>query len=308
MLLMAGTNNIVSLPFKQVNGSKKMDELWINTGSRCNLTCIHCYVDSNPTNDFLNQLTLSDIKEELLTAKTFSVDNIYFTGGEPFINRNILEMIEAALNITDTTILTNGTKPLRKNISGLIELNNHSSNSLFLRISLDHYQPVRHDLIRGQGKFKETYETVRLLYKAGFENVIITPTAEVFRGSSMTESQARRVYLDLFLKEGMSVEVKVIPAILEMGAQSKRARNKHEFVKISQSEIDAMSEEELPQCFNGRSLQKINGEKMVLPCPILYESEFGTGPDLEKSLISDIPLNHKECYHYCIKSNGKCGN
>ncbi|MCH8286962.1 radical SAM protein [candidate division KSB1 bacterium] len=305
---MISTNNVAKLPFKQLNGSKKMDELWINTGTRCNLTCIHCYIDSNPTNDFLEQLTLDDIRDELKTAQKFGVENIYFTGGEPFINKNIIPMIEAAMRITDTTILTNGTKPLRKNIPQLLKIEKSSPYELFLRISLDHYQEARHDLIRGKGKFAETFETVRLLKDSGFENIIITPTAEVYRGTPMTESQARSVYRNLFLNEGIPVEVKVIPAILEMGAQTKRAQAKHEFVRITQSEIENTPEDQLPQCYNGRTVQKIAGQKMILPCPILYEPEYSTGSSLEKSLLIDIPLNHKECYHYCMKSNGKCGN
>lgn len=305
---MISTNNVAKLPFKQLNGSKKMDELWINTGTRCNLTCIHCYIDSNPKNDFLEQLTVDDIKDELKTAQKFGIDNIYFTGGEPFINKNLISMIEAAMLVAQTTILTNGTKPLRKNISQLLTIIENSPHDLYLRISLDHYQEARHDLIRGKGKFAETFETVRQLHKAGFENIIITPTAEVYRGTSMTENQARSVYRNLFLNEGIPVEVKVIPAILEMGAQTKRAQTKHEFVKITQGEIEDTPEDQLPQCYNGRTIQKIAGQKMILPCPILYEPEYSTGSCLEQSLLKDIPLNHTECYHYCMKNSGKCGN
>ena len=123
---MISSNNVAKLPVKQLNGSKKKDELWINTGTRCNLTCIHCYIDSNPTNDFLEQLTLDDIRDELKTAQKFGVENIHFTGGEPFINKNIIPMIEAAMRITDTTILTTGTKPLRKNIPQRSQLEKNS--------------------------------------------------------------------------------------------------------------------------------------------------------------------------------------
>lgn len=307
-MLLMNSINIGVISFKQKNGIKKIDELWINTGSRCNLSCIHCYVDSNPENDYLNQLSLSDIENELKISKKYGVEHIYFTGGEPFINKNIVTMIEAAIAVADTTILTNGTRPLRKYISQIVMVNGNSRNDLSLRISLDHYQAARHDLIRGNGKFNETFETVRQLYKAGFENVIITPTAEVYRGTNLTESQVKRVYKDLFFKEGISVSVKVIPAILEMGAQTKRAEEKHDFVRVTQSEIDGTPENLLPQCFSGRSIQKVGNKKMVLPCPILYDSQFNMGQDLELSLHDPVALAHKECYHYCMKNNGKCGN
>ncbi len=302
------TNNFGKISFKHNNGRKKLDELWINTGSRCNLSCIHCYVDSNPKNDFINQMTHDDIVEELKTAANYGVEQIYFTGGEPFINKEIMLMIESALPIANTTILTNGTKLLRKHIGSIIELGKTMQHELSLRISLDHYQAARHDLIRGNGKFSETFETVRQLADAGFENIIITPTAEVYRGTTLTETHVRRIYRDIFFKEGISVSVKVIPAILEMGAQTKRAEAKHDFVKITQTEIDNTPENILPQCYNGRSIQKIGNKKMVLPCPILYEPQFEMGQSLERSLDDSVALTHTECYHYCMKNKGKCGN
>ena len=144
-------------------------------------------------------------------------------------------MNEAAMLITDTTILTNGTKPLRKNIPQLLKIEKSSPYELFLRISLDHYQEARHDLIRGKGKFAETFETVRLLTDSGFENIIITPTAEVYRGTPMTESQARSVYRTLFLNEGLPGEGKVVPSILETGAHAKRPRPNHSLGSFTKS-------------------------------------------------------------------------
>ena len=32
---------------------KRLNTLWINTCTLCNLTCVNCYIESSPTNDRL---------------------------------------------------------------------------------------------------------------------------------------------------------------------------------------------------------------------------------------------------------------
>ena len=36
--------------------------LWFNTGTLCNITCAHCYIESSPTNDRLAYLTLAEMR------------------------------------------------------------------------------------------------------------------------------------------------------------------------------------------------------------------------------------------------------
>ncbi|MDZ7826085.1 MAG: hypothetical protein U5R48_08865 [Gammaproteobacteria bacterium] len=36
---------------------RKLETLWFNTGTQCNLTCENCYIESSPTNDALVYLS-----------------------------------------------------------------------------------------------------------------------------------------------------------------------------------------------------------------------------------------------------------
>ena len=38
----------------------KLDTLWINTGSQCNITCVNCYIESSPSNDRLVYITSAE--------------------------------------------------------------------------------------------------------------------------------------------------------------------------------------------------------------------------------------------------------
>ena len=55
--------------------------LWFFTGSRCNLTCTHCYVESSPTNDSMPYLTYETFEKRITEAvsKNFKTLDIYYT-------------------------------------------------------------------------------------------------------------------------------------------------------------------------------------------------------------------------------------
>ena len=78
-----------------------LDTLWFNTGTRCNLSCENCYIESNPTNDRLSYLTREDVEAYLQEIKTLklSTRNISFTGGEPFINPHMIQILDLCLSV-----------------------------------------------------------------------------------------------------------------------------------------------------------------------------------------------------------------
>src|SRR5512138_2375968 len=87
-----------------------LETLWFNTGTLCNLTCHNCYIESSPRNDQLAYLTLRDVLFYLdeIARERFPTRLIGFTGGEPFMNRDIIVMLSDALERGfDTLVLTN---------------------------------------------------------------------------------------------------------------------------------------------------------------------------------------------------------
>ena len=93
----------------------QLETLWFNTGTLCNLTCKSCYIESSPTNDALVYLTLAEVEEYLDEAERLGVREIGFTGGEPFMNRDIVSMIEASLKRGfEVLVLTNAMRPMSR--------------------------------------------------------------------------------------------------------------------------------------------------------------------------------------------------
>ena len=75
---------------KYVDGRPVLEDLWVMQGSICDLRCKHCYTASSPSNNRLQQITSAELRPHLEAAANFGVQKIYFTGGEVFVNEDVL--------------------------------------------------------------------------------------------------------------------------------------------------------------------------------------------------------------------------
>src|SRR5689334_4514195 len=136
-------------PFVTANGErraqvalKSLDTLWFNTGTLCNLTCQHCYIESSPKNDRLVYLTAAEVADYLDQIETgnFPTSLIGFTGGEPFMNPDLPRMLDGVLSRgLRALVLTNAMKPMTKCRPALLKLRDRYGDRLTIRVSIDHY-------------------------------------------------------------------------------------------------------------------------------------------------------------------------
>ena len=138
---------------------ERLDTLWFNTGTLCNIECIDCYIESSPTNDRLVYLTLDEMKAYLdeIERDGLNTREIAFTGGEPFMNPDMNAMAEEALSRGyEVLILTNAMRPMmRPRVQDpLAALIVGYGDKLTLRISLDHHSAEAHDRLRGKAKIQ----------------------------------------------------------------------------------------------------------------------------------------------------------
>src|SRR5271166_6718887 len=94
-------------PFITAKGERRahvtleaLKTLWFNTGTLCNLTCQNCYIESSPKNDRLIYLSAAEVAEYLdeIARDRLGTDLIGFTGGEPFMNRELPTMLDDAMS------------------------------------------------------------------------------------------------------------------------------------------------------------------------------------------------------------------
>src|SRR5215475_3601351 len=87
-----------------------LDDLWFQVaGTVCNLTCHHCFISCSPHNHSFGFLDLETVRRTLDESVGLGVKEYYFTGGEPFLNRDMTAILELTLQYGPATVLTNGT-------------------------------------------------------------------------------------------------------------------------------------------------------------------------------------------------------
>src|SRR4051812_8260091 len=111
-------------------------ELWFHTGTACNLNCPFCFEGSGPGDTRLERVKLDDLAPYIEAAVQLGVERFGFTGGEPLIVKDIVKILEYALERKPCVLLTNGTAPLIKRAHQL-ELLKRRPHPLSFRISID---------------------------------------------------------------------------------------------------------------------------------------------------------------------------
>ncbi len=265
-----------------------LDTLWLQVaGTLCNLECTHCFISSSPTNHAFEMMSLEEVRRYLAEAASLGFKEYYFTGGEPFLHREILEILEAALGQGPVSVLTNGLLIRKETAVRLRRLSDASDYSLDLRVSLDGWDAATNDPVRGAGTYDRILSGVRCLVEAGL-NPVVTVT-EACEGAGTSEGRAR---LLAFLRDsGLSQpRLKVMP-LLRLGAEARRTRP-YEAGESLRGLTLTREDAEALVCTSGRMATS----RGVYVCPILLDSpEARLGATLAESL-RPFPLAHSACY------------
>jgi radical SAM protein with 4Fe4S-binding SPASM domain len=126
-----------------------------DVNNQCNLNCKHCRVWKK--ND-LTQLSLKEGKELISQLKYLGVKQLILSGGEPFIRKDIFELIDYAKSFKKLVITTNGTLLTEEKCKILKKYKN-----LILSISLDGMKKVHDEFRQVPGTFDKVMETLDML-------------------------------------------------------------------------------------------------------------------------------------------------
>ncbi|NQW00775.1 MAG: radical SAM protein [Rhodospirillales bacterium] len=277
--------------------------LWFNTGSLCNITCANCYMESSPKNDALAYLSLADVTRYLdeIADQGYAVEEIAFTGGEPFMNPDMLAMLEQVLaRGFKALVLTNAMKPMRHKRHGLSKLQSQFGAQLSLRVSMDHYTQTRHETERGPGSWAPMLEGLRWLSKSGFSLAVAGRTCW-----DEDQESARNGYAHLFQSENIAIDVNA-PGQLVLFPEMDGKLDVPE-ITVSCWEILGVAPETM-MCASSRMIVKRKGaaSPVVVPCTLLpYDPAFEMGEDLALS-PKKVHLNHPHCAKFCVLGGASC--
>lgn len=280
----------------------RLETLWVNTGTLCNIECRNCYIESSPTNDRLAYFSFEDFALLLAEARAFGAKEIGFTGGEPFMNPDIIRMIEAALaEGMKALVLTNAMRPAMRPAmrDGVKRLAAQYGERLQLRVSLDHHTAALHDEERGDGSFDITMTGLR-----NFSGDGVTLSIAGRAKFDEDETKARAAYAALFQHHSLGIDASS-PAQLVLFPEMNESEDTPEITTecwsiLHKSPADLM-------CANSRMAIKRKGEKpSVVACTLIVDDRaFDLGGTIEESMRS-VQLNHPHCSRFCVLGGARC--
>ncbi|MEL7043905.1 MAG: radical SAM protein [Pseudomonadota bacterium] len=141
--------------------------LMLHLLGRCNLRCLHCYMEGGP---YRREMLAADaVVAAIGEAPGLGFGSLYVTGGEPTLYPYLDRVIEAA-GVSDgmtRTLCSNGTRLTWTLVHRLAE------SGFRLNVSLDGTAPFHDSFRRLEGTFADTLRGINLAVDAGLRVTII---------------------------------------------------------------------------------------------------------------------------------------
>jgi uncharacterized Fe-S cluster-containing radical SAM superfamily protein len=280
-----------------------LETLWFNTGTLCNLTCRNCYIESSPHNDRLAYLTGAEVERYLdeIARDRLPTTLIGFTGGEPFMNPDIIALLRSVLaRGLQALVLTNAMKPMRKVRPALLALREQFADRLTIRVSLDHYDPAIHEQERGRRSWTPAMDGLVWLARNGFR---LDVAGRRFTGE--TETSMRDGFAALFAEHAIPVDARD-PARLVLFPEMDPQQDVPEITTACWGILHKSPDEVM--CASARMVvrRKDAPSPVVLACTLLaYDPRFEMGTTLAEA-SAPVSLNHPFCASFCVLGGASC--
>jgi len=277
-----------------------LDQLWFQvSGTVCNLRCTHCFISCAPDNHSFWFMTREQVRTHLDASVRLGVKEYYFTGGEPFMNRDLLAILDDTLALGPATVLTNGTLLTPRTVAALAGLAASTPYSLELRVSLDGVTETTNDAIRGDGSFRRALGGIERLTAAGFLPIITAM-------QSWNDAEGELIldaFRDLLASVGYHrARLKILPP-LRIGAEAERSHGYEPEERVTHEMLHGFDLDQL-LCSRARLVSATG----VHACPILLDSPAARmGDSLEASTRAPALLADQACYT-CYVSGAICSN
>ncbi len=271
---------------------ERLETLWVNTGTLCNLACVNCFMESSPANDSLAYFPRRELAK-LLAAAPEGLREVGFTGGEPFMNPDIIAMLEAVLaSGRRALVLTNAMRPMQRHADALAWLLERYPGQLGLRVSLDHFTPERHEALRGGGSFEVTLAGLQNLASlgAGVSVAARTPWGEA-------EAVTRAGFAHLFQQRGLALDAHNPARLVLFPEMDMRTP----VAKVTSAALQALPPAKKPMCATSRMvvLRRDAPQPEIAPCTLL------PGRTLV-AMRTQVTLDHPYCAQFCVFGGASC--
>jgi uncharacterized Fe-S cluster-containing radical SAM superfamily protein len=275
-----------------------LSEVWFHTGTACNLACPFCLEGSKPGDRRLDRITYADVVPFLEEAAELGVRQLSFTGGEPFIVRDLLRVLERALEIAPCLVLTNGVDALPRRLQRLEPLR-AKPNPLAFRVSLDYPDAARHDAGRGAGSFAKSCRSLQLLHAAGHRTSIARQMEK-----DEIPAAIEAGYRELLRALSLPVDLNIV-AFPDFGTPGERPPVPYVTESCMTTYHTEASRREF-MCAHSKMVVKQGGRMRVYACTLVDDDvAYDQGATLTESRHKRVMLRHHRCFS-CFKYGASC--
>lgn len=279
---------------------KNLNNLWFQiTGLTCNLKCRHCFLGCNSTNKAKSFLNMDKIRKTLDEVNREELEEIYLTGGEPLLHRDINNIIRYCIKYANVNIITNGTLINEKKARFLRQIEIDSDYEIIFRISIDHYKEHKNDEIRGKGSYKKALNGIKSLINNGFNPVI--NAVNLWNEDDAEFKAGFFQLLSQFNFEPSEINLKTIP-VVKTGEYEKNFSGYGENELVTCENIENNSAKNF-DCYNTRVI----ADDGVYVCPVLVNDPRGKVGETLSDSAPKFFMELNTCFS-CQNANKKLFN
>lgn len=162
--------NIFSAPVVQM---AELNNLFIELSAKnCNQRCKHCYINFPMNKNVKDFISIDKIKLALNSTKNDDIQIIYLTGAEPMTHPDFNTILRLCLKRASVCICTNASFINEKKARFLKKVEEEGNNEIIFKLSIDHYNEIKNDDIRGRGAYRQTLNAIKSLIKYNFNPVL----------------------------------------------------------------------------------------------------------------------------------------
>jgi cyclic pyranopterin phosphate synthase len=143
--------------------NRPVSNIRVSLTPKCNLSCIYCHKEGEKSPK--DQLSAEDIAEILRVAAKFEIRSVKFTGGEPLLRPDLVQIVQSVPAGMESSLTTNGTllTDLARDLktSGLKRVN----------VSIDSLNPETYKKITGTDKLSDVLDGITAALNVGLTPV-----------------------------------------------------------------------------------------------------------------------------------------
>lgn len=275
-----------------------LDELWFHVGTACNLACPFCLEGSRPGDNRLQRMTLRDTEPFIEEALGLGVRQFSFTGGEPFVVRDFVRILEHAATARPCLVLTNGTEALLKRLHQLERLR-QAAHPVSFRVSIDYADEARHDAGRGAGMFRQALAGLRALHDRGFQ---VSLARQMAAGEDTPAIEAG--YRELLSANGLPAGLRIV-AFPDFGLPGE-SRSVPTISEDCMTRYHTTETRRAFMCAFSKMVVKAGGRMRVYACTLVDDDPaYDLGGSLRAAMGRRVRLTHQRCYA-CFRYGSSC--